>query len=298
MPMDESLQVRSYAKINWTLEVLFKREDGYHELRTIYQTVSLYDRLRITSSAGPINVSCDNPSVPCDETNLAHRAATLLREATGVVVGACIEIEKLIPVAGGLGGGSSNAASTLTGLARVWRVEVTEEDLQNIAASLGSDVPFFLEGGTALGTGRGEHVQPIEQVHCDDLLLVNPGVQVSTAEIYAKLSRLTSPGPESNIPFDLFAAEGISELPFADRNDLEKAAFDLYPEIAEVKRRLISLGATHALMSGSGATVFGVFDKSETRMRAESELMASGYWVQPVRTVDREEFQRTIFELP
>ncbi|HLG15485.1 MAG TPA: 4-(cytidine 5'-diphospho)-2-C-methyl-D-erythritol kinase [Blastocatellia bacterium] len=296
--MLESTHVRSYAKINWTLEVLFRREDGFHEIRTVYQTVSLYDRVRITLTPGSIEVACDNRDVPCDETNLAYRAAAVLRDAAGVTAGARIEIEKRIPVGAGLGGGSSNAASALRGLLRLWSIDVSRDDLQRVAAGLGSDVPFFLVGGTAVGTGRGEVVCPVGQIKVENILLANPGVQVSTAGVYASLSRLTGRAPESNIPFNLFAAEGISELPLAARNDLEQAASAAHPEIAEVKRRLISLGATRALMSGSGATVFGVFDKSETCMRARSELIASGYWAERVRTVDREEFQRTVFDLP
>src|SRR5215216_4294265 len=179
--MPPTLQVKSYAKINWTLDVLFKREDGFHELRTIYQTISIHDRLRISETSGPIEIVCDDGRVPADETNLAHKAATLLRQAAGVTRSARIEIEKRIPVAAGLGGGSSNAAATLLGLTRLWEAELQERELIEIAMSLGSDVPFFLMGGTALGVGRGAEVYPIEQAECDHLLLVNPGFAVSTA---------------------------------------------------------------------------------------------------------------------
>src|SRR6266852_1766105 len=152
--MPSSIQIQSYAKINWTLDVLFKRDDGYHELRTIYQTVSLHDTLTITETDGPIEIDCDDPRVPCDETNLVFKAAALLREAAGTSKGARIEIEKRIPVAAGLGGGSSNAAATLLALIKLWQLEIDERELTHIAATLGSDVPFFLIGGTALGVGR------------------------------------------------------------------------------------------------------------------------------------------------
>lgn len=295
-PMARTLRVRSYAKINWTLDVLFKREDGFHELRTIYQTVSLHDTLRITETDGPIEIVCDDPRVPCDESNLAFKAATLLREAAGASKGARIEIEKRIPVAAGLGGGSSNAAATLLALVKLWQVEINERALFGIAASLGSDVPFFLMGGTALGVGRGEQVSPIEQVHCEHLLLVNPGFAVSTRDAYEKLSRLTRSEAALKLPFTLLAAKGISGLPLVARNDLEEAVLAAHPEIAEVKRRLLSLGARHALMSGSGATVFGVFDNSQTIEQAESEVRAAGYWAERVRTVDAREYQATIFQ--
>jgi 4-diphosphocytidyl-2-C-methyl-D-erythritol kinase len=293
--MPSTIQIQSFAKINWTLDVLYKREDGYHELRTIYQTVSLHDHLRITETNELIEIVSDDPRVPCDQTNLAFKAAALLREATGTSKGARIEIEKRIPVAAGMGGGSSNAAATLLALVKLWQVEIDERELSRIAAALGSDVPFFLIGGTALGVGRGEEVHPIEQVHCEHLLLVNPGFAVSTRDAYEKLSRLTSPEAASIIPFALLAAKGIRELPLAARNDLEVPVLAAHPEIAEVKRRLLSLGARHALMSGSGATVFGVFDNLKTAERSVTEMRAAGYWAERARTVDRQEYHATIF---
>jgi 4-diphosphocytidyl-2-C-methyl-D-erythritol kinase len=294
--MRSSIQIQSFAKINWTLDVLFKRADGFHELRTIYQTVSLHDTLTITETDGAIEVLCEDDRVPGDETNLAFKAAALLREATGTAKGARIKIEKRIPVAAGLGGGSSNAAATLLALIKLWQVEIDELTVVRIAAGLGSDVSFFLMGGTALGVGRGEEVYSIGQAHSEHLLLVNPGFAVSTRDAYEKLSRLTRPEAPFNIPFTLLAAKGISGLPLVARNDLEEAVFAAHPEIAEVKRRLISLGARHALMSGSGATVFGVFDNSQMIAQAESEARAAGYWAQHVRTVDAHEYQATIFK--
>ena len=294
--MTSSIEIQSYAKINWTLDVLFKRDDGYHELRTIYQTVSLHDTLTVTETEGPIQVHCADPRVPSDETNLAFKAAVMLRKAAATTRGARIEIEKRIPVAAGLGGGSSNAAATLLALIKLWQIELTDQELFRIAASLGSDVPFFLLGGTALGVGRGEEVSPLEQIHCHHLLLVNPGFAVSTREAYESLSRLTRSEAAPIIPFALMAANGISGLPLAARNDLEEAVLAAHPEIAEVKRRLLSLGARHAQMSGSGATVFGVFDNSQAIEHAESEARAAGYWAQQVRTVDVREYQATIFQ--
>jgi len=336
--MPSSIQVRSYAKINWTLDVLFKREDGYHELRTIYQTVSLHDTVSITETAGPIEILCDDPAVPCNETNLAFRAAAALQQEVGTSKGARIEIHKRIPVSAGLGGGSSNAAATLLALGKLWEIDVNSYGLGHVdsrdritdihsghpisdvdsraladatsgsqsnafnsaliklAVKLGSDVPFFLTGGTALGIGRGEEVYSIQQVNWDNLLLVNPGFAVSTAEAYAKLSRLTRSEAPLNIHFTLLAAKGISGIPLVATNDLEEVVIATHKEIAEVKRRLLSLGARHALMSGSGATVFGVFDNSQTTERAASMLHDAGYWVERARTVDAREYQATIFQ--
>jgi len=287
---------RSYAKINWTLDVLFKREDGFHELRTIYQTVSLHDTLKFTATDSRIEIVCGDSRVPCDETNLAFKAATMLRESVSHDGGVRIEIDKRIPVAAGLGGGSSNAAVTLLALIRLWNKKPDDRELVRIAASLGSDVPFFLGGGTALGVSRGEEVYPIEQAQAEHLLLVNPGFAVSTRDAYGKLARLTRQESALNIPFTLLAAKGISGLPLAARNDLEEAVLAAHPEIADVKRRLLSLGARHALMSGSGATVFGVFDNSQEIARAEAELRAAGWWAERARSIDANEYQATIFQ--
>jgi 4-diphosphocytidyl-2-C-methyl-D-erythritol kinase len=294
--MPPSIRVRSYAKINWTLDVLSKRDDGYHELRTIYQTVSLHDLIRITETSGAIEIVSDDPRMPCDETNLAHKAATQLRELAGTKLGARIEIEKRIPVAAGLGGGSSKAAAALIGLRRLWNVHPDEGELMQIAAGLGSDVPFFLVGGTALGVGRGQEVYSIEQAECEHLLLVNPGFAVSTAEAYGRLSRLTPERSAAMMPFTFFAAKGIRGLSLAVTNDLEEVVSAAHPEIAEVKHRLLSLGARRALMSGSGATVFGVFENVERSRRAHSEMRAAGYWSEPVRAISQREYWDTLFQ--
>ena len=291
-----TIRVKSYAKINWTLDVLFKREDGFHELRTIYQTISLHDTLRLTETSGAVEIACDDERVPLDESNLAYKAAVRLREAARVTAGARIEITKRIPVAAGLGGGSSNAAATLLGLARLWRVSLSERALFEVAASLGSDVPLFLIGGTVLGVGRGEEVYPLESVICDELLLTNAGVAVSTATAYAGLSRLTRQEALRIMPFTLFAAKAICELPLAAANDLEETVIAAHPEIAEVKRRLKSCGARHVLMSGSGGTVWAVFDNSETNERAQAEMRAAGYWAARARAISRQQYQQTLFD--
>ena len=288
------MKVKSYAKINWTLDVLYKREDGFHELRTIYQTVSLHDTLNLTLTTGAIEIACDNPQVPCDESNLVYKAAVKLREAAKIDVGAHIFIEKRIPMGGGMGGGSSNAAATLIGLQRLWHIEIDERDLFRIAAELGSDVPLFLLGGTVLGIGRGEEVYPTEEAECEHLLLVNPNISVSTAEAYRNLSRLTSTQAPLIIPFTFFAAKEINRLPLVARNDFEDSVLLAHPQIAEVKEKLGKLGARHALMSGSGATVFGVFDNLQTNEQARDAMRGAGYWAECARAINRSDYKATI----
>jgi 4-diphosphocytidyl-2-C-methyl-D-erythritol kinase len=293
--MTSPVHCKSYAKINWTLDILGRRSDGYHELRTIYQMVSLCDDLIFLEAERDIQVACDDARVPTDESNLVFKAAELLRRACGGKKGARIEITKRIPVAAGLGGGSSNAAATLLGLQRLWNVEIDDAESLKAAASLGSDVPFFLMGGTALGIGRGEEVYPIEEVNCDHLVLVNPGFAVSTASAYGMLSRLTTADAVRIIPFTFVAAKAIRELPFAASNDLEQVVLAAHPEIAEIKRSLLRIGARHAVMSGSGATVFGVFDNFETAVRARDEMRVLGYWSEQSRTVSRSEYRESLF---
>src|ERR1700754_4570630 len=293
-----TIRIKSYAKINWTLDVLFKREDGYHELRTIYQTISLHDTLRLTKTEGAIEIGCDDDRVPLDETNLVYKAALRLREAAGIRAGARIDIEKRIPVAAGLGGGSSNAAAALLGLARLWQVAFDDRAMFEIAASLGSDVPLFLIGGTILGVGRGEEVYPLESAICDHLLLANAGFAVATATAFGRLSRVTRQEALRIIPFTLFAAKAIRELPLVAANDLEETVIAAHPEIAEVKRRLKSCGAQRVLMSGSGGTVWAVFDNSETNERAQTEMRAAGYWAASARTISRQEYWERLFDQP
>jgi 4-diphosphocytidyl-2-C-methyl-D-erythritol kinase len=293
--MTTPLVVRSYAKINWTLDVLYLRQDAYHEIRTIYQTVSLFDRLELTPAEG-ILVKCDHPAVPCDDSNLVYKAAAALQQAAATRTGARIRIEKQIPVGGGLGGGSSNAAATLLGLSRLWRLNTGPAALFEIAAGIGSDVPFFLVGGTAIGAGRGEEVYPLADVKWDNLLLVNPGSCVSTASAYKGLKRLTTMDSARIIPFTLLAANGIRKLPLEVWNDLEESVLVTNPEIDHIKRRLKALGARQALMSGSGATVFGVFENSATVQRARSALVSEGVWCEHVVTLDRAEYQGSVFE--
>ena len=294
----------SFAKINWTLEILGRRADGYHELRTILQTVEVCDQLQFAATESEIALTCDNPAVPCDETNLVHRAAILLKELTGCDKGAKIDLQKRIPIGAGLGGGSSNAAITLLALAKLWELEVAPRDLFRLGAQLGADVPFFFFGGTGIGIGRGDEVYPMADIAADYLLLVNPGVNVPTREIYGNLSsELTSPRAVNKMPFSLEAAyarmrgtqcqSGSWKL----RNDLERQALALYPLIGQVKRRLIEWNAAAVLMSGSGATVFAVFESEAARAQAMNELSDTGWWCAATRTLNRDKYQAAVTKI-
>lgn len=296
-----SFESRSFAKINWTLEILGRRADGYHELRTILQTVDVCDQIQFAAMEKELVLTCDHSAVPCDETNLIYRAARLLQELTGCDKGAKIDLQKRIPLGAGLGGGSSNAALALLALTQLWELDVAPRDLFRLGAQLGADVPFFFFGGTGIGIGRGDEVYPMADIAADHLLLVNPGVNVPTREIYENLSsELTSPPAVNKMPFSLEAAyarmrgaqcqSGTWKL----RNDLERPALALYPLIGQVKQRLMELKATAVLMSGSGATVFAVFESEAARAQAMDELSETDWWCAVTRTLNRDKYQAAI----
>lgn len=299
----------SFAKINWTLEVLGKRPDGYHELRTLLQTVDLADTLHFRRSEAGIVLTCDHPGVPLGEANLVHRAASLLREAVGVEDGVRIEIEKRIPMAGGLGGGSSNAAVTLLALQSLWQVALPPRDLFRLASRLGADVPFFLLGGTALGVGRGDEVYPMPELSTNLLLLVNVGLPVPTPEVYRALPpELTTPGPISMMPLS-FEVAYVSRRTVSEdsqnggaqssgsriahwlHNDLERAVYPRFPLLREVKESLLNCGAVGALLSGSGSSLFAVFDNIPAREEAIRFCQQSGWWHASVSTLSRNRYQ-------
>jgi 4-diphosphocytidyl-2-C-methyl-D-erythritol kinase len=278
---DARFTLPSFAKINLTLRVLGRRADGYHEIETVFQTVTLHDRLTFAARGDArIELVCDAPAVPCDETNLVHRAAVALRERYGAGRGARINLEKKIPAGGGLGGGSSNAAVALVGLARLWEIETDRSALAEIGATLGADVPFFLTGGTALGTGRGTDIHALPDVPPKQLLIVTPPIEVSTAAAYKSLNSraLTKAVAPANLAVSRAQAEISGSPQAALRNDFEPVVYDLHPEIGRARDALKAAGASGALLSGSGASVFGLFENAEKRDGARGSLRVESGW--------------------
>lgn len=294
--MHESFVLPSFAKVNWTLRVLGKRRDGFHEILTVFQTVSLVDEIEFSDGNG-FTLSCDISGVPVDEKNLIERAAILLSKRDGITADARIHLAKRIPSPGGLGGGSSNGAAALVGLRRLWGIEVSDDELCEIAAEIGSDVPFFLNGGTAIGTGRGELIEPIDDIVEPYLLIVTPAFSVSTAEAFSKLNAPTLTSVDSDRILRVCRAEAVSFDPRLSvlKNDFEASVFDAFPEVGRVKKTLLGLGAVNAAMSGSGASVFGIFDNTETRQAAEKALDKESTWRRfAVSTVSRSEYRRAL----
>ena len=280
------MRVRCPAKVNLHLEVLGRRPDGYHEVRTVLQAIDLWDELAATP-APSITLTCDDPALACDATNLVVRAAVRLRERLGPGPGARLHLVKGIPVGGGLGGGSSDAAGALLLLDRLWRGGLPREALAEIAAELGSDCPFFLWGGTALGTGRGERIEPLPASPPLELVLGFPPYGIPTAEVYRRLPALTPPAP--GVTVRALLTKFPPEKDFGPaRNDLEGAVLAGWPELGAFRACLRGHGARLALVSGSGSTVFGVFDAGVAAEAAAAAEAAFPSWrVRTSRTVSR-----------
>ncbi len=270
------MRIRSYAKINLYLDVLRRRRDGYHNIETIFQTVGLCDELSFADDpSGRISLTCSKPGLETGDTNLVCRAAALLRGHTGCSRGAVLHLEKNIPIAAGLAGGSGNAAAALVGLNALWNLELTAERLQTLALQLGSDVPYCLLGGLMAGTLRGEELAPLHAPHPWWYVLVHPPLAVSTAQAYNHplLEKNTEPPVAGRTKsfrraIDALAAGEIGEAVF---NRMERPVFAMHPVLAEIKARLLDAGCLSAAMSGSGPTMFGVCaGESEARRIAES----------------------------
>ncbi len=264
---------KAHAKVNLHLEVLRKREDGYHEVETVMQTIGLHDRLRFRLTKGPIHVICRHPQVPDDRTNLCHRAALRLRERVGESRGVEITLDKRIPVAAGLGGGSADAAATLLALVRLWEREPAEEELFAIARSLGADVPFFLQGGTQLARGIGDELTPLHASGRGVYLVVTPPFELSTAEVYERLKMgLTHHGPKVNLQNYKALLSRFPDRAWPGFNRLGDVVFPSYPQLHRLYLHLKESGSHLAMMSGSGPSLFAVYSTVEEAEHARREI--------------------------
>jgi 4-diphosphocytidyl-2-C-methyl-D-erythritol kinase len=271
--MTKSIIIKAPAKINIRLKVTGKRPDGYHELVSIMAPVEIFDVLNLTVSAsGRIEIACEGRDIPADESNLAYRAARDFMSRAGIGDGVSISLYKNIPVAAGLGGGSSDAAAVLLGLNEMYSYPLSEEILQGLALKLGADVPFFLKAVPALATGIGEILEPIPNWPEAWYVIIMPPIQVSTAWVYGNFKLELTSGEYDYIvktlKNDTFTISRLLE------NDLEKVTTVSFPIINTLKKLLVDAGAEGAIMSGSGPSVFGVF---ATRKKAETarDIMAS-----------------------
>lgn len=269
------------AKINLTLDVIAKRTDGFHEVEMVMQTVDLCDYLTMTERDDEqIAVTTNAAFVPTDERNLAYKAALLLREATGVRKGALIDIDKRIPVAAGLAGGSADAAAALRGLNRLWNTRLSHDELAEIGARIGSDVPFCIYGGTAIARGRGEKIERLPSAPCYFVVLVKPAISVSTADIYGalRLDRIVE-HPSARKMTEALSTRDLDRVVLAAGNVLEPITTEIHPEVARIKEQLLRMGAVFAQMSGSGPTVFGLTTREQKAKRIAMEFKT---WIKEV----------------
>ena len=290
-----SINLPSFAKINLDLRVLGTRPDGYHDLRTVFQSLALFDNVTVTIRRGPLAVTCDEPDIPTDRRNLVWKAASLLhRTATGKITAprdVLIDLRKRVPSEAGLGGGSSNAAMTLIALNKLWKLDLDLASLSRIGARLGADVPYFLHGGTALGLGRGDDIYPLADMPPVHVVILRPGFGVATADAYTWFDeerRRTKEPSHRAVP------PGWPAWSATLRNDLETPVVGHHPAIGRIKQSLIDAGAAFAAMSGSGSAVFGLFERADAARRTANDLSRPGWLSLHTRTLNRREYARRI----
>jgi 4-diphosphocytidyl-2-C-methyl-D-erythritol kinase len=304
-----TVRVRSFAKINLGLCIGAARADGFHQLLTVYQTIGLHDVIRVSVGRGSgIEIQCTDPRVPKDASNTCYRIIEKAMQALRGKGRVVIDIEKRLPVQGGLGGASSNAVAALLGLERVLKKSLAAEERLRIAAEVGSDIPLFLVGGTVLGVGRGEQVYPLEDLRATACVVVTPEMGVSTPKAFAEWDRkLTMPGASARMVelgrgLSAWLSESYSGAPFRRgraenpllelvragiKNDFEQVVFPEYPELSEGKRALERAGAKYASLSGSGSTLYGLFASKEAARAAAARLQKQGWAAQATVTLTR-----------
>ena len=272
--MTPSISFKTPAKVNFGLHILGKREDGFHELETLFQMVNWCDEIKIECLSRGLELVCNQPDIPTDKGNLVIRAAHILQTRYPErCKGARIHLNKNIPHGAGLGGGSGNAAGVLLGLNFLWDLKLKREDLVSVASELGSDVPFFLFSPCAIGRGRGEILEPVKNSIRFYVLMVYPGFAVPTASVYGNLKlKLTKRENNISILKNFLLQSEFARLGATWSNDLELFVFKEYPGLSGIKKEMLALGAKGALLSGSGSTVFGIFDNPETANSAHARL--------------------------
>lgn len=274
----KSVELKARAKINLGLDVLRKREDGYHEVRMIMQTVPLYDRMRIAASEEKgIRITTNLSFLPATEENLAYRAADLLMKEFGVTQGVDIELHKFIPVAAGMAGGSTDAAAALVGINRLFHLDLSKQELMKRGVKIGADVPFCVMRGTALAEGIGEKLTPLPAMPPCHILIAKPRISVSTKFVYGNLKLdEVKKHPKIDAQIEALEQKDLKKLAANMGNVLETVVLPEYPVIQEIKEHMLNNGALNAMMSGSGPTVFGIFKEQTVAEQACQALQAAG----------------------
>ena len=278
------LELNSYAKINLSLDVVRKRHDGYHEIRSIMQQVDLSDRLSIAENRNGVIITCDKEQIPVDESNLVYKAWEEISKLAKTEIGIRVHIKKRIPVAAGLAGGSTNCATTLKALNKLWNLGLNERELMDIGIKIGADVPYCLMGGTALAEGIGEKLTKLKSFKDKALLIANPGIQISTADAYRKLE--IGKGEDTiNEVLDCIDNDDILCLSRKMYNVMENSIIPEHPQIERIKEMMTNNGALGSLMSGSGASVFGLYEDLDYLKFAEKKLKEEVPFVFSTKTI-------------
>ena len=284
----KKIEIYSYSKINLTLNILGKRQDGYHNIETIMQSINLTDRIFIKEEKEGIKVKCNHSQVPIDAQGLAYRSAEKILNRYKITKGVKIEIDKKIPLASGMAGGSANSASILVGINKLFTLNLSNEDLRGMGEELGMDVPFCIQNGTALAYHRGEKVTSLSPVNPPLwIIIINPGFEIPTKWAYNNLDLSLIKREKNNTKAMLEAlkegeARGIAKNLF---NSFEELIIKKYPEIGKIKDRLIEEGTLGALMSGSGSTVFGIAQNKEKAFKIYKKLKSQYKSIWIVHTI-------------
>lgn len=269
----ESISLKAFAKINLSLDVLRKRQDGYHEVRMIMQTIDLYDKVILEVKDKGIEVSCNKPWVPGGPDNIAYKAANLLMQKYNIDRGISIRIIKNIPVAAGLAGGSADAAAVLRGMNEIFSLGLSQDELMVLGKDIGADVPFCIKGGTMLAEGIGEVLTDIKPFSNVDIVLVKPRISVSTAWVYNNLNLdKISIRPETQLIIKAISDKDKNYVTQNMQNVLESVTLEKYSIIKDIKDELIKFGALGSMMSGSGPSVFGIFENKQKAQYAYENI--------------------------
>lgn len=269
----KSLNLKCRAKINLSIDVLGKRADSYHLVEMIMQSIDLYDNVNIEEIKTGIIIECNNKNVPTDSTNIAYKAADLIKQKFNINKGVKITINKNIPVAAGLAGGSTNAAAVLVGLNKKWDLQLTQEELMELGLKLGADVPFCILGGAAVARGIGEELTKTKNLENVKILICKPNILVSTKWVYQNLDmNNVSKRPNTENILNNLEKNDVQALSYNMANVLESVTENKYVQIKQIKKKMIEHKALGSMMSGSGPTVFGIFDSLDYAQMAKEEL--------------------------
>lgn len=281
----ENIAINSYAKINLALDIIGKREDGYHEIKTIMQSIDLKDKLIIENiDKNEIIVNCNHPGVPLDENNLVYKSWEIMKEIAKVEKGIKVTIDKNIPMGAGLAGGSSNAGAVLKGLNELWDVGLTKEELIDLGKGIGADVPFTILGGTALAEGVGEKLTSLKSFRNKHVLICNPGIEISSKYAYSIL-KIDDERVDVEKIIKAMENEDLELIGKLSRNKMEDEIFKKYEIIERIKLDLINSNAKVSLMSGSGSSVFGIFEDEESMNKAKEKVEKYAKFVVKTKTI-------------